>query len=537
MKKILILLLFFFSTQGFTASNTKVKVAIKPDNGDWLKDSIYPITLKEKMRMRYKGSVKFIMGDFDNDGVDDLFVLGTPNIKDLITGETANGKITINVACDVSSGSTSNCYSSKKRRILNIYSMKDNATYEKWNRNKQKWDTVTGFQATDVSDLVVNNNPIEMSAQGIQHILTADFNGDGVLDIFFGDSGVDLWDGKKTKMPGQNDHYYLSQADGTWLESTTTHVSGKGVKKGRGLKNFSHGFTTGDIDNDGDIDIVVTSLEWFGNNGQLLCYVNKGDGHMKVRRCGGEFGWAIELGDIDNDGDLDIVFGSGSHASKKEWEDEDGMNDCASYNNCPRGTFNGILLNDGKGKFFKRGFSFPDVVDNSNGFTYTSIPYIGVADLDGDGDLDVVRSLVGRMYQGFTMSIEENIGNGEFKTVFLDRWCDGPPSKAEWPTWEGGKYGCHAPEWKFGDFNQDGFVDIVVDGSWMLRENSLNIERRIIDGTVYLSTGKFTYDTIHPDDKNYPLTDFGVTSKKSTKTIQTPSQQELTSELDSLIIK
>jgi len=475
------------------------------------------------------------MGDFDNDGVDDLFVLGTPNIKDLITGETSNGKITINVACDVSSGSTSNCYSSKKHRVLNIYSMKDNVAYEKWNGKKQKWDKVTGFQATDVSELVVNNNPIEMSAQGIQHILTADFNGDGVLDIFFGDSGVDIWDGRKSKMPGKNDNYYLSQADGTWLESTATHVSGKGVKKGRGLKNFTHGFTTGDIDNDGDIDIVVTSLKWVGNNGQLLCYVNKGDGHMKVRRCGGEFGWAVELGDIDNDGDLDIVFGSGSHASKKEWEDEDGMNDCASYNNCPRGTFNGILLNDGKGKFFKRGFSFPDVVDNSNGFTYTSIPYIGVADLDGDGDLDVVRSLVGRMYQGMTMSIEENIGNGQFKTVFLDRWCDGPPTKAEWPTWEGGKYGCHAPEWKFGDFNKDGFVDIVVDGSWMLRKNSLNIERRIIDGTVYLSTGKFTYDTIHPDDKNYPLTDIGVNSK-STTTIQTPSQQELTSELDSLII-
>ena len=536
MKKILIVLLFFFSTQGFTTSNSKVKVAIKPDNGDWLEDSIYPITLKEQMRMRYKGSVKFIMGDFDNDGVDDLFVLGTPNIKDLITGETSNGKITINVACDVSSGSTSNCYSSEKHRVLNIYSMKDNVAYEKWNGKKQKWDKVTGFQATDVSELVVNNNPIEMSAQGIQHILTADFNGDGVLDIFFGDSGVDIWDGQKSKMPGKNDNYYLSQADGTWLESTATHVSGKGVKKGRGLKNFTHGFTTGDIDNDGDIDIVVTSLKWAGNNGQLLCYVNKGDGHMKVRRCGAEFGWAVELGDIDNDGDLDIVFGSGSHASKKEWEDEDGMNDCASYNNCPRGTFNGILLNNGKGKFFKRGFSFPDVVDSSNGFTYTSIPYIGVADLDGDGDLDVVRSLVGRMYQGMTMSIEENIGNGQFKTVFLDRWCDGPPTKAEWPTWEGGKYGCHAPEWKFGDFNKDGFVDIVVDGSWMLRKNSLNIERRIIDGTVYLSTGKFTYDTIHPDDKNYPLTDIGV-NPKSTTTIQTPSQQELTSELDSLIIK
>ena len=54
-------------------------------------------------------------------------------------------------------------------------------------------------------------------------------------------------------------------------------------------------------------------------------------------------------------------------------------------------------------------------------------------------------------------------------------------------------YGCHAPEWRFGDLNKDGFVDIVVDGSWMLRENSLNTEKRIIDGTVYLSTAKFMY--------------------------------------------
>ena len=38
----------------------------------------------------------------------------------------------------------------------------------------------------------------------------------------------------------------------------------------------------------------------------------------------------VELGDVDNDGDLDIVFGSNSHQSKKEWKNEDGMNGCAS---------------------------------------------------------------------------------------------------------------------------------------------------------------------------------------------------------------
>ena len=104
---------------------------------------------------------------------------------------------------------------------------------------KQKWDTVTGFQATDVSDLIVNKNPIEMSAQAVTRPLVADFNGDGVLDIFFNDAGTQLWDGSgASSYVGQNDHYYLSQADGTWLESTVTHVTGMGVKKGPGFKKF-----------------------------------------------------------------------------------------------------------------------------------------------------------------------------------------------------------------------------------------------------------------------------------------------------------
>jgi hypothetical protein len=44
---------------------------------------------------------------------------------------------------------------------------------------------------------------------------------------------------------------------------------------------------------------------------------------------------------------------------------------------------------------------------------------------------------------------------------------------------------------------------------------------RIIDGTVYLSTGKFTYDIIRPDEENYPLADFGVTFTYRAKTKET----------------
>ena len=55
-----------------------VKVAMKPDTGDWLSESIFPFTLKEKLRQKYEYShvTGFAMADFNNDGVDDVLIVG-----------------------------------------------------------------------------------------------------------------------------------------------------------------------------------------------------------------------------------------------------------------------------------------------------------------------------------------------------------------------------------------------------------------------------------------------------------------------------
>ncbi|MBT6197886.1 MAG: hypothetical protein HOI06_03745, partial [Pelagibacteraceae bacterium] len=91
MKKVLILLLFFFSTQGFAASNSKVKVAMKPDRGDWISnetgDDGLPMWSAHDVKRqmihnptfaKYSTVCCIAMGDYDNDGVDDLFVVVGP---------------------------------------------------------------------------------------------------------------------------------------------------------------------------------------------------------------------------------------------------------------------------------------------------------------------------------------------------------------------------------------------------------------------------------------------------------------------------
>ena len=473
----------------------KVEVAMKPFSGDWMNHSIYPATVKGRLQQKYRWLAGVVYGDMDNDGIDDFVVLATPKKGKKLQGYEAP-EITKHEVCDITANEY-DCYD--KRNNIEIYSFQDEVSYKYWDGNKQKFIKAIGLGATNISERIANNNPIDMNLQSPNAIKLADFNGDGVLDIFASDSGTNTWDGNKNKANLKNDLYYLSQPNGAWLESTVTHVTGHGVKKGKGLANYTHNATVGDIDNDGDIDIVVPSNKWVGHNGEILCYVNQGDGHMVVRRCGNQWGFEVELGDIDNDGDLDIVTGGSLHNSMEAW---------GWYNPDPQRSYHGILLNDGTGNFYERGFEFPEH-KNSNGFWYSNVPNISVADLDGDGDLDVISGLVGVHYQGAAMVIEENIGNGQFRTALVDEWCKGPPSKEEWPNWEGGEYGCFQIGLLFGDFNEDGFIDIVVDGAVMDGQPKYTPVKRLGDGTVFLSTGKFTYDTILPEDADYPLANIG----------------------------
>ena len=164
----------------------------------------------------------------------------------------------------------------------------------------------------------------------------ADFDLDGDLDI------VVVSEDDKTN------ELYLNNGDGTFQDGgSRIPVSGT-----------SNSVVVVDINKDNAPDIMI------GNNGQNNVLINDGKGHFKDETVS-RFGKFIDvtqdltLADIDNDGDEDVLIGN-----------EDA---------------NRILVNDGKG-FFRD--------ESSDRLPYRTTPEetreVDVADIDGDGDLDIL---------------------------------------------------------------------------------------------------------------------------------------------------
>lgn len=266
----------------------------------------------------------------------------------------------------------------------------------------------------EASELLIDNRPTSGHSSARQ-VLVADFNQDGKDDFFIADHGVGTHNGFR-------DTYFLSQQNGTWLESSGSHLSHPDYVI------FDHGSTAGDIDNDGDIDIVNTNLD-----GSLTCWMNRGGGHMSKRTCGNIFAFAIELADMNDDGFLDIIHGA--------HEFEGGPNSAT-----------GISYNNGRGSFgrTKRLTEIP---------AWGTVPELSVADLDGDGDQDIVLSRSRELYVGTAIEIKENLGNGQFGSELFVMF-DGPAGYR--PQSEGNDWNNFVQAIRFLDQDNDGDLDILL---------------------------------------------------------------------------
>ena len=304
---------------------------------------------------------------------------------------------------------------------------------------------------------------------------SGDVDGDGDIDVFVlrGDTEPNL--------------LYLNQGGNDFREAAVD--AGLAYTLGATTNGRHSGPTFGDLDGDGDLDLLMGGLE----GDPIRLYINDGGGKFTDATAGSGFDAAtslytisIAMGDYDNDGDLDVAMAhwgtprdpNNPGETETLWRNDSdvssvkftpvssasGISDLLAFD-LPQGVlgpnydysfapsfadinndgdqdllivsdFRGsrILLNQGDGTFTLAGFNF----DDENGMGSA------VGDYDNDGDLDwFVSSINGnRLY--------ENLGGGNFRRA--------SESGVEPGGWGWGS--C------FADFNADGWLDIYQTNGW-----------------------------------------------------------------------
>ena len=155
----------------------------------------------------------------------------------------------------------------------------------------------------------------------------------------------------------------------------------------------------GDVDGDGDLDAVVANLD-----AGAIVWLNDGTGHFTDFGQRLAIGAYLALADLDGDGALDIVFGSPDQPVTVWWNDGSGTFVQGETPLAPAGCSAlgvGDLSGDGRQDIFVGMrdadlvlFNMGDRTFADSGQRFGSAPTGGVAlgDMDGDGDLDVVTA-------------------------------------------------------------------------------------------------------------------------------------------------
>jgi len=351
------------------------------------------------------------MGDVDDDGDLDI-VIGNGEKRNTIYLNDGGGSFAVVRSLDAGSVAVGDMDGDDHLDVVTANLDEQNAVYLN--------DGMGHFPDTSVY-----TRPFGTGSDPAGSLAVGDMDGDGHLDIVVGNSS---WSGERQNA------VYLNDGAGSFPNTSVyTRPFGTGL-------DLTEDVATGDLDNDGDLDIVA------GNLGQNAVYLNDGTGafpntsvYTRPFGTGSDWTESVALGDMDGDGDLDIVVGN----SAFNWSTEPGQH--------------AVYLNDGAGSFHTGPVSCGTTAGVrcfGVGWTWDGTGSVAAGDVDGDGDLDIV---VGSAYypDGDQNVIYLNDGAGNLPIGPVA--CDITPGiRCFGIGWDG------TESVALGDINGDGSLDIVA---------------------------------------------------------------------------